>query len=264
VFRHRQGVSMAKNADGQLELVLENRQLLVTFFVIVALCGVFFSLGYIVGRNTLNSVAKAPLTVSTGTETPSKPSPMPHAPEAARNTAAPAATEGSSDGQGSQSDLNFYQSVEQKAPDGKLVPPETAAAQGGTTGGTTGGAGAAARPLAEKSATQSLPATPPAAQAAPAAPPVAPPPPSPQPAASSASSAAGADAILIQVSALTRREDAMALVNILREKKLPVQVVPGTTDTLYHVVVGPFKYIKDAEQAKAALEKDGFRPIFKK
>ena len=247
---------MAKNADGQLELVLENRQLLVTFFVIVALCGVFFSLGYIVGRNTLNSAAKAPQTASAATETASKPSPMPPAPEAAQNTAAPAATEGSPDGQGSQTDLNFYQSVEQKAPDGKLVPPETAAAQGGTAGG----AGAAARPPAERSATQALPSTPPAAQAAPVAPSVAPAP----PAATAGGSAASGEGIMIQVSALTRREDAFTVGNILREKKLPVQVMPGTSDTLYHVVVGPFKYIKDAEQAKAALEKDGFRPIFKK
>jgi cell division septation protein DedD len=143
--------------------------------------------------------------------------------------------------------LNFYQSVEQKAPDGKLVPPETAAGQVGT----------AARPPAEKSATQSLPPTPPAV-------PLVAPPPTAPPAASAGSSSPGTDGILIQVSALTRREDAFTLVNILREKKLPVQVVPGTNDTLYHVVVGPFKYIKDAEQAKAALEKDGFRPIFKK
>lgn len=260
---------MAKNADGQVELVLENRQLLVTFFVIVGLCGVFFSLGYIVGRNTLSSAAKAPQTALNTTESPSKPSPMPPAPEAAKNTPPPAATDVGPDGQGSQTDLNFYQSVEQKSPDGKLVPPETAAAQSLATGGTTGTAAPAARTPAEKSATQSLPATPPGAQAAPAAAPAAPPqvtppPAAPQPAASANGSAASGDGILIQVSALTRREDALALVNILREKKLPVQVLPGTADTLYHVVVGPFKYIKDAERAKAALEQDGFRPIFKK
>jgi cell division protein FtsN len=239
---------MAKNADGQLELVLENRQLLVTFFVIVALCGVFFSLGYIVGRNTLNSVAKAPMTAAPA-EAPSKPSPMAPAP-AARNTAAPAATEGGPDAQGSQSDLNFYQSVEQKAPDGKLVPPEKAPAQGGATGGAV----AAAQPPAEKSTTPIFPPTPPPAQAAP----IAPQPPQPS------ANAGGGDGIVIQVSALTRREDAFTLVNILREKKLPVQVLPGTSDALYHVVVGPFKYVKDAERAKEALEKDGFRPIYKK
>ena len=243
---------MARNADGQVELVLENRQLLVTFFVIVALCGVFFSLGYIVGRNTLNSVAKTPLAAAP-TEAPVKPSPMPHASEAAPNAPPTATTEGSSEGQGSQTDLNFYQSVEQKSPDGKLVPPEAAAGQVGTPGasasGAAGGPSPAARASAEKPPTQAAAL----ATATPAAPPV----PAPQPAAT-------ADAILIQVSALTRREDAFALVNILRERKLPVQVLPGTTDTLYHVVVGPFKYIKDAEQAKAALEKDGFRPILKK
>ena len=246
---------MAKNADGQVELVLENRQLLVTFFVIVALCGVFFSLGYIVGRNTLSTVAKPPMTAAPA-EAPSKPSPMPHPPEAAQHTPPPASTEASPEAQGSGNDLNFYQSVEQKAPDGKLVPPETAAAQTGTASA----APPVARPLAEKSATQSLPPTPAAAQTVP----VAAPPPIPQPVASTGGPVAGGDGIMIQVSALTRREDAFTLVSILREKKLPVQVLPGSNDTLYHVVVGPFKYVKDAEQAKAALEKDGFRPIYKK
>ena len=68
---------MKKNPDGQVELVLENRQLLATFFVIVILCGVFFSLGYIVGRNTFSSVAKTAQAAAASPETASKPSPMP-------------------------------------------------------------------------------------------------------------------------------------------------------------------------------------------
>lgn len=38
------------------ELVLGNRQLLSFFFVVVALCGVFFAIGYIIGRNTSKGV----------------------------------------------------------------------------------------------------------------------------------------------------------------------------------------------------------------
>jgi cell division septation protein DedD len=36
--------------DGEKELVLGNKQLISLFFVIVALCGVFFALGYMMGR----------------------------------------------------------------------------------------------------------------------------------------------------------------------------------------------------------------------
>ena len=43
---------MPKSEDGQYEMVLENRQVLVIFFVAAALCGVFFALGYMVGKNS--------------------------------------------------------------------------------------------------------------------------------------------------------------------------------------------------------------------
>jgi cell division septation protein DedD len=38
--------------DGEKELVLGNKQLISLFFVVVALCGVFFAMGYMIGRNS--------------------------------------------------------------------------------------------------------------------------------------------------------------------------------------------------------------------
>ena len=38
--------------DGEKELVLGNKQLIGLFFVVVALCGVFFAMGYLIGRNS--------------------------------------------------------------------------------------------------------------------------------------------------------------------------------------------------------------------
>src|SRR5882757_3904625 len=43
-------------SDGEKELVLGNKQLISLFFVMVALCGVFFAMGYMIGRNTSKSV----------------------------------------------------------------------------------------------------------------------------------------------------------------------------------------------------------------
>ena len=43
---------MPRNEDGEFELVLVNRQLLSVFFIVVILLGVFFTMGYIVGRNS--------------------------------------------------------------------------------------------------------------------------------------------------------------------------------------------------------------------
>ena len=46
---------MAKNETGEFELVLGNRQLLSGFAVVAILFGVFFAMGYIVGRNSTPS-----------------------------------------------------------------------------------------------------------------------------------------------------------------------------------------------------------------
>jgi cell division septation protein DedD len=43
---------LPRNEDGEFELVLVNRQLLSVFFIVVILLGVFFTMGYIVGRNS--------------------------------------------------------------------------------------------------------------------------------------------------------------------------------------------------------------------
>ena len=43
---------MAKNEAGEFELILGNRQLISVFLIVVILLAVFFSMGYIVGRNS--------------------------------------------------------------------------------------------------------------------------------------------------------------------------------------------------------------------
>ncbi|MBI3210675.1 MAG: SPOR domain-containing protein [Candidatus Solibacter usitatus] len=42
---------MKRSEDGEFELILGNRQLLSVFFIVVVLLGVFFTMGYIVGKN---------------------------------------------------------------------------------------------------------------------------------------------------------------------------------------------------------------------
>src|SRR5579872_3842346 len=48
----RRKFALPKNEDGEFELILGNRQLLSVFFIVVILLGVFFTMGYIVGRNS--------------------------------------------------------------------------------------------------------------------------------------------------------------------------------------------------------------------
>jgi len=58
-----------RNDDGEFELILGNRQLMSVFFIVVILLGVFFAMGYIVGRNS--SPVGAPEVASRRPETKS-------------------------------------------------------------------------------------------------------------------------------------------------------------------------------------------------
>jgi hypothetical protein len=68
---------MARNDDGEFELVLGNTQLLSGFFIIVILFGIFFTMGYIVGRHSspTSAAAGAPDPVSVRAASPSAPPP---------------------------------------------------------------------------------------------------------------------------------------------------------------------------------------------
>jgi cell division septation protein DedD len=62
-------------ADGEKEMVLGNKQLISLFFVVVALCGVFFAMGYMIGRKTSTPVtanldANAPAPVASQSPVP--------------------------------------------------------------------------------------------------------------------------------------------------------------------------------------------------
>ena len=56
---------MARNEEGEFELILGNKQLLSVFFIVVVLLGVFFAMGYIMGRNST-----PPAEMAKGTEPP--------------------------------------------------------------------------------------------------------------------------------------------------------------------------------------------------
>ena len=74
-----------KNEDGEFELILGNRQLISVFLIVVILLGVFFSMGYIVGRNSAPTVAQSGLDSKASTHFPPAPdsnaSPAPKSPE---------------------------------------------------------------------------------------------------------------------------------------------------------------------------------------
>ena len=124
----------------------------------------------------------------------------------------------------SKPDLSFYKAVEQKDPDPKLSAPES-----------------------ETTETKAADPTEPKSTAA--APEVSRP----------------GTGYVVQVAAVTKQEDAQALADALRKKSYAVQIATNPpNDKLYHVQVGPFSDIADAESTRTRLVGDGYNPILKK
>lgn len=74
-----------------------------------------------------------------------------------------------------------------------------------------------------------------------------------------------ASGYFVQVAAVSKQEDAEALVDALKKKQYPAFVAASSsTDKLFRVQVGPFADIKDAEGTRARLINDGYSPILKK
>ena len=69
----------------------------------------------------------------------------------------------------------------------------------------------------------------------------------------------------MQVAAVSRQEDADALVEALKKKQYPAFTANNpSVDKFYRVQVGPYADIKDAEAMRARLISDGYNPIVKK
>jgi DedD protein len=68
----------------------------------------------------------------------------------------------------------------------------------------------------------------------------------------------------VQVAAVSKQEDAEALVESLKGRQYTAVIASSAADKLFHVQVGPFADIKDAEATRAKLVSEGYTPIVKK
>jgi DedD protein len=188
------------------EITLGTGKMLALFFGLVALCAVFFGMGFSLGKNSAKPGGD-PLAAA-------------GAPGAVRPTAVKA------NNPRPPSDLTFYKAVGQKDPDTQL---------------------------AAKNAD-----LPPSASTAPKSPPAdSNPPPE-------LSAVSPQSAYYVQVAAVSKQEDAGALVDALKKKQYAAFASNTPGDKLFHVQVGPFADVKDAEIARSKLVSDGYNPILKK
>jgi cell division septation protein DedD len=77
--------------------------------------------------------------------------------------------------------------------------------------------------------------------------------------------ASSAGGYFVQVAAVSRQEDADALVAALKKKQYPAFASANSaSDKFIHVQVGPYSELKDAESMRTRLISDGYNPIVKK
>ncbi|HZT39915.1 MAG TPA: SPOR domain-containing protein [Bryobacteraceae bacterium] len=124
---------MPKNENGEFELILGNRQLLSVFFIVVVLLGVFFTMGYIVGRNStpLSAEARAGSRESKPLEVESA-RPLPSQPASASQAVAPAAKSAAEDSKQADADASSSKAAtpeQAKAESASPTPEEPAPGQ---------------------------------------------------------------------------------------------------------------------------------------
>ncbi|MGB8911646.1 MAG: SPOR domain-containing protein [Candidatus Sulfotelmatobacter sp.] len=163
----------------------------------------------------------------------------------ALNLASLPATSGAkpaSSGAAASAPMTFYKAVEQQNANPQLTP---AAAVAGNTDAASPASGQATPPAPGASSAGEQPQ----AQAAN--------PPDPM-------AAIPTTGYYVQVAAVTKQEDAEALVDALKKKQYPAFVANNAVDKLFRVQVGPYGDIKEAEAMRSRLINDGYNPILKK
>lgn len=207
------------------EITLGVGKLVGLFFLLAIICAVAFGMGYTYGRNGAKQQALLVQEAPSPAPTSAAAKPLP-----VQQTPAPGRAD-CPKGQNCQpaaapaQDLGFYKAVEQKE-----VNPRLTAAQ------------LAPPPPNAQSAKTPQPKALPVATTVPAI-------------------AAG---LMVQVAAVSKREDAEVLQDALRRKQYPVLITSAAGDRLFHVQIGPFSDSKDAETTRTRLVGDGYNPILKR
>jgi DedD protein len=188
------------------EITLGTGKMLALFFSLVALCGLFFGLGFSLGRGS----ARSPLTTD---QAQVPPSPVLRNSSMKSGNSASQPTEGTT----------LYKATDQKDASTADIPAKDA-------------------PLKDAATAAQGNAAPPDPMTTNAGP-----------------------GYFVQVAAVSKSDDAQALVDALKKKQYAAFTAnTSATDRYFHVQVGPFGDLKDAEATKAKLISDGYNPILKK
>lgn len=213
---------------GAGERVLESRHVIGLFMLMLLFSGVFFTLGYVMGRSQIDSPVNA------ATDFFKKPSIVsPKKDQTAKRAGNPAADAVPTDSSAPpNSDWEFYHAGDSKKPEDHLKSVVSPSAAAPARRIAPAAVKTTVSPRANGNSTKTTPPLP-------------------------------GGAYTLQVSALTKESDALELATRLQKKKFPAFVLSPQGDKYYRVQVGPYADPKAAEAARKGLEAAGFKPIVK-
>jgi cell division septation protein DedD len=220
----------AGKRSGAGERVLEGRHVIGLFFLMLLFSGVFFTLGYVMGKNQLDGQVRAASTRSSDAVLPLKPD-APKQGKIPVSTPDPSVPPSDTTATPPSSEWEFYRAGEKKAPNDHLKPGPTIATSPAAPPKTIAtSAKTSVQPTAiGKSGSPNIPK----------------------------------GAYLLQVAAVRSEGDAVSLASELRKKKFPAFVQAPQGDKYYRVQVGPYNDQKAMQTAKKGLETSGFKAIIK-
>jgi cell division protein FtsN len=210
---------------GAGERVLEGRHVIGLFFLMLLFSGVFFTLGYVMGRNQYDGQVRA----ATNPRTPARIDVGPKSDPATKRSPDTGSSTPTSDTTAPpSSDWEFYHARDSKPGEDRLKPVPAAKTVTAITKNN--------EPRKPSNASSKTGAN------APLFP---------------------GGAYSLQVAALTKEADALDLATRLQKKKFPAYVLSPRADKYYRVQVGPYADQKAADAAKKGLEGAGFIAIVK-
>lgn len=214
---------------GAGERVLEGRHVIGLFFLMLLFSGVFFTLGYVMGRNQYDGQVRA----SNDTHPARYGNVAPKHDVVVRHKTDPSSPDSipdtnSDSGAPPSSDWEFYHTRDSKPVDDHLKP---APATKTVAVASKNNAAARAPGIISKTSPNST--------------------------------AIATGSYSLQVAALAKEADALDLATRLQKKNFPAFVVSPRGDKYYRVQVGPYTDVKAADAAKKGLEGAGFKAIVK-
>lgn len=218
-------MASAGRRGGGGDRILESRHVIGLFLLMLLFSGVFFTLGYVMGRNQYDGQVRA----ATNPRTMPDPTLSPRTDVVQRRPKNAPVADAAPDGTAPSSpEWEFYHAGEAKKTDDHLKP----AAPEAKTVPAVAKSAAQPKPANASSRTRTAPLIP-------------------------------SGSFILQVAALTKEADALDLATRLQKKKFPAFVLSPQTDKYYHVQVGPYPDQKSADVAKKGLDDAGFKAIVK-